>query len=100
MLEVGAKIRKLREERGLSLADVSEKTGLNPGTLSRLESGKVANPGVLTLMSIAEALGVSVLAFLDDEEHKRAMFEIVKAKYGDLISSFTNPDERIAIAVA
>ncbi|MDE2505857.1 MAG: helix-turn-helix transcriptional regulator [Planctomycetota bacterium] len=52
---------KLRRERlGLSLAEVSKRTGIDTGMLSRLENGKITNPTITTLMRFADALGATV----------------------------------------
>ncbi len=37
---VGPRLQALREARGLTLADVSERTGVSSSTLSRLENGQ------------------------------------------------------------
>lgn len=51
-----ARLRLERERRGLSLADLSERTGMDRAALSRLETGKT-NPTVATLARVAAALG-------------------------------------------
>lgn len=38
--DVGSRLRTLRTERGLTLADLAETTGISVSTLSRLESGQ------------------------------------------------------------
>ncbi len=45
-----------RERQGLSLADVAERSGIGKASLSRLETGKLANPTVDTLLRYAAAL--------------------------------------------
>lgn len=52
-----ASLRDERERRGLSLADVAERSGLDRALISRLENGKVPNPTVATLDRYAAALG-------------------------------------------
>ena len=37
--ELGNAVRRRREERGLSLRDVADKTGVSASTLSRIENG-------------------------------------------------------------
>lgn len=49
-----------RERQGLSLADMFERTGIDRGALSRLESGQNTNPTIATLMRYARALGKSI----------------------------------------
>lgn len=56
---LGAAIRVLRDERQLRQFDVAEDAGITVAHLSKIESGKV-NPTWTTVMSIAEALGVSI----------------------------------------
>jgi len=55
-----AQLKHERERRGLSLADVSERSGLDKGMLSRLENGKIMNPTLTTLWRYAEAVGMQV----------------------------------------
>ena len=50
-------LEKAREAAGLSLADVAEKSGIDKGALSRIESGQHPNPTVSTLCRYAFALG-------------------------------------------
>jgi transcriptional regulator with XRE-family HTH domain len=55
--ETLAELRRERERQGLSLTDMSERTGLDRATLSKLETGKLANPTLATLRRYAQALG-------------------------------------------
>lgn len=52
-----ALLRRFREQAGLSLADVSERSGIDRGALSKLENGHNANPTVDTLGRYAAAVG-------------------------------------------
>jgi transcriptional regulator with XRE-family HTH domain len=63
---VGATIRRRRQDRGLTLAQVSAATGLNVGYLSQVETDK-ASPSLETLAAIADALDVPIAWFLLDE---------------------------------
>lgn len=63
-LNVGSRLRQLREERGLSIRALAEKSGLNVNTLSLIENGKTS-PSVSTLQQIAIALDVPVVAFFE-----------------------------------
>jgi len=55
---VGREARRWRRERGLTLAQVGERSGLNVGYLSQIENDK-AVPSLEALASIAAALDVS-----------------------------------------
>jgi transcriptional regulator with XRE-family HTH domain len=61
-LELGRRIRTLRERRGLSLRAVSESAGVSESFLSQVERG-VASPSVASLRGIAEALQESIASF-------------------------------------
>lgn len=52
-----AGLRRERERQGLSLTDMAERTGIDRATISKLETGKLANPTVNTLRTYARALG-------------------------------------------
>ena len=64
--DVGTQVRRWRAERGLTLAGVAERTGLNIGYLSQIENGK-AMPSIGCLSSLSEALEVPIAWFFIDE---------------------------------
>ncbi|MGJ5830009.1 helix-turn-helix domain-containing protein [Streptomyces ossamyceticus] len=64
---VARNVRALREQRGLSLAELARQAGLAKQTLSKLELG-TGNPTVDTLFSIAGALGVPVTRLVAERE--------------------------------
>ncbi|MFE3151858.1 helix-turn-helix domain-containing protein [Streptomyces sp. NPDC059218] len=54
---VGARLRALRRERGMTLADLAEVTAVSESTLSRLESGQ-RRPALDLLLPLARLYGV------------------------------------------
>jgi DNA-binding phage protein len=56
-----------RESQGLSLAAVTERTGISRAALCRLENLIDANPTIATLARIAEALGKTLVVGLQDK---------------------------------
>jgi len=58
-LDVGGKLRRLREDHGLSLADLSRRSTLSEEALRDYEDGR-AVPAVGDLLKIANVLGVSI----------------------------------------
>ena len=54
---LAAQLRRLRDEQGLSLTDVSERSGMTRAAISRLENGWNNNPTVDTLFRYAAAVG-------------------------------------------
>ena len=63
---VGAQVKRWRTERGLTLANVAERTGLNVGYLSQIENDK-ASPSLGCLASLGEALDVPIAWFFMGE---------------------------------
>ena len=63
---VGAQVKRWRRERGLTLATVAERSGLNMGYLSQIENDK-ASPSLSCLASIGDVLDVPIAWFLIDE---------------------------------
>lgn len=54
LAEVGPRLRRVRKERGATLAALSQSTGISVSTLSRLESGR-RKPSLELLLPIARA---------------------------------------------
>ena len=61
-----AQLKVAREARGMSLADLTELTGMDRSALSKLETGQRANPTVETLVRYAEAVGKRLVVTLAD----------------------------------
>ena len=58
-MTVGEKIRKLMQERGMTMEEMSKKAGIRCATVSAICEGK-QKPILLTMNKIAKVLGVSV----------------------------------------
>ena len=56
---LGARIRKVRERYGMPAAVLAKRVELSRQQLYSIESNETENPGALTVLAIAEALGVS-----------------------------------------
>lgn len=63
-VDVGGRLRALREERQLSIRALAEASGLAVNTLSLIEHGKTS-PSVSTLQQLAVALQVPITAFFE-----------------------------------
>jgi DNA-binding XRE family transcriptional regulator len=66
LLETLAQFKNLRQEAGLSLSDVAERTGLDRAAISRLENGQVGNPTIATLQTLAHGLGKRLVVRFED----------------------------------
>jgi len=63
--EIGATIRAVRQERGLSLRDLSGLTGFSISFLSLVERGR-SSLALTSLQRVASAFGISVASFFPD----------------------------------
>jgi transcriptional regulator with XRE-family HTH domain len=68
-IDVGARLRELREERGVSMRALARRSGLSANALSMIERG-LTSPSVGTLNKLAGALEVPIVAFFHKEEQK------------------------------
>lgn len=64
--ELLKQLKSAREEKGLSLTDVTDLTGMDRSALSKLETGQRPNPTVETLVRYAEAVGKRLVVSLTD----------------------------------
>ena len=64
--ELLRQLKAAREEKGLSLSQLTELTGMDRSAISKLESGKRSNPSIETLVRYADALGKQVLVEVSD----------------------------------
>lgn len=64
--EAVAMLKAERELRGLSLAEISERTGISKSAISRLENNQDANPTINTLAKYADALRMELSVTLND----------------------------------
>jgi transcriptional regulator with XRE-family HTH domain len=59
---VGAHVRRLRIDKGLTLRSLASQTGFSPSFMSQVENGQVS-PSISSMEKIAEALGVTLGEF-------------------------------------
>jgi len=63
---IGKRIRSIRKRVGLTLEQVSERTGLNKGYLSRIESGE-KSPSIASLLKLGRELQVPASQLFGEE---------------------------------
>jgi len=68
---IGEKINHLRKEKGLSILNLANETGLNPEFIEDVEAGKVLPP-VAFLIRISKALSIDAGSLLSEEEERVA----------------------------
>jgi transcriptional regulator with XRE-family HTH domain len=79
-LRLGDKIRKLRQERRLTLQELADLTGLSKPLLSQIENDQVTPP-LATLLKIAKGLRVGIHFFFEDEGDRRT-YVLTKGEQG------------------
>ena len=69
-VNVGARLREMREARGTSMRALAARSGLSANALSMIERGRTS-PSVSTLYKLADALGIPVTDFFAPAPHKQ-----------------------------
>jgi transcriptional regulator with XRE-family HTH domain len=84
MLEVGAKLQRLRRDRNWTLQEASRATGISISALSKIEREELS-PTVTTLSRIAAGFGIEVASLLSDNAgNATGRRSITRAKDGKL----------------
>ena len=68
-IDVGQRLRILRDERGISMRALARRSGLSANALSMIERG-LTSPSVSTLTKLASALEVPIMAFFRQEKQR------------------------------
>ncbi len=76
-MRVAEKIKKLRDDKGLSLAELADKSGFSSALLSQIENHMISPP-LGTLIKLAAAMEIPIGRFFDDETE--APFVIVRSE--------------------
>jgi len=65
--QIGRRTKALRDEQGLTLEQLSERSNIAPASLSRIERGRTM-PSLRTLTRLARGLGVKPVDLLGEED--------------------------------
>ena len=60
MANISENIQKALDAKGMTQADLARKTGLSTAVVSQIVSGKTKDPRLSNVITIANALGVSL----------------------------------------
>lgn len=85
---LGRRLRQARETRNMTREKLGSDAGVAPSTIAKLESGRVAEPGLFTVWAICKALHFEIDDLLNELERGDA------ASGADQRTSST--DERIS----
>ena len=69
---IGEQVRRRRMALGLSLRQLSARSGVPPSTIHGIERGHQTSPAIDTVSALAEALGVSVATLLRPRKKRAA----------------------------
>lgn len=69
-IDVGSRLRQIRNERGMSMRALARESGLSTNALSMIERGRTS-PSVSTLYKISDALEIPITAFFRLEPPKQ-----------------------------
>ena len=76
-MTIGEKLKKSRNDKGMSLRELATKVDLSASFLSQIEQGK-ASPSIENLKKIAHTLDVRVAYLIEDEEDDIRNIEHIK----------------------
>lgn len=66
-VQIGLRIRAARKAKGMTQSEISQKTGIDQATVSRLENGtQEGSPG--QLLSIARIINIPIAQLYDDQD--------------------------------
>jgi len=85
------RIRQVREEKGLSVEDLSSRTGLSKGLLSDIEAGEI-QPPLGAVIKIAKALDMHMGFLLSGKEDKP--YTIVRAEKGKEVARHSSQKQK------
>ena len=72
-LQIGMKIRKMRQEKRMTLQALADATGLSKPLLSQIENEQVIPP-LATLLRISKAFDVGLHSFFQEEGTRKCIF--------------------------
>ena len=64
-MKIGEKIRRLRQQYGLTQKELADRCELSKGFISQLEND-ITSPSIATLVDILTCLGTDLKTFFDD----------------------------------
>ncbi len=64
MREIGAAMRRARQEKGMTVGELARKAGIGRATLYHYETGRNW-PGLYSMLALADALGVALSDYVN-----------------------------------
>jgi transcriptional regulator with XRE-family HTH domain len=73
-MDIGGKIRELRNQNGLTQEELADRCELSKGFISQLEND-LTSPSIATLIDILQCLGTDLKHFFDDADDRQIVFQ-------------------------
>lgn len=73
VMNIGEKLKQLRQQRGLTQEELADRCELSKGFISQVERN-LASPSIATLTDMLECLGVTPADFFADKESEKTVF--------------------------
>ena len=90
-VNVGERVKRVRETRGLGLLDISQRTGIDVSLLSEIEEGQSAPP-LGTIIKLAKALEMKMGYFISGDELRP--FTIVRRGDRKVVSRYDSKRDK------
>ena len=73
-MKIGAKVKELRIQKGLTQEELADRTELSKGFISQFERD-LTSPSIATLIDILQALGTDLKDFFSEESDEQIVFK-------------------------
>jgi transcriptional regulator with XRE-family HTH domain len=83
LIDIGARIKHLRQINGLAQADLAERAGLTKGAISQIERNHTS-PSVTNLLELLSALNETPSSFFADDDEEKVLFRKTEALPSDV----------------
>ncbi len=100
MIDLGQRLRRLREERGLTQERLAQRASVATDMISRLENGRYTSPGLRTLLRVARGLGVSPVQLLPDHADRPAPGARARIRLSTLVAQASAEDVELITELA
>ena len=71
-MELGAKLKDMRQRKGLTQEELADRCELTKGYISQLEND-LTSPSIATLIELLNALGSSLSDFFKEEKDRKSV---------------------------
>lgn len=94
-------IRKLRKQHGLTMKELAQKVGVSEGTISRWESGEIANMKRNYIAALSKVFSIPPTDFLDISDNRDAEQYYIDPEVAEYANKLKdNPDMRLLFDAA